>query len=977
MKKTLLIGMLLLAFSLSYAQKTVYIPTQFSEAPWNEWSWSKTYQSANFCIFWGNKVGTNPATYSDVNLRFDPAVVAGYLEASFAKFVTEIGFVSNASTKQLGQYKIIIVMNDTYNGANGPTGWAFGGSYDNTIGAMWVHPNATRDAYVLSHEFAHSLQGQISIQENTTGGGYVGYDPAGWFWECHANYMRCVEFPQFAADDMPRWTATSSYHMSSTRHHYTTFKWLMNIQQNYGGTNMVNRMWRESVANEHPVVTFRRLNGWSQTQLNDFMYDYAKREVIFDYPAQGFGTAMRTQRNTFKTNAGENHYLWRVYTLLNQVSASSGRYIVPDYSAPQDYGLNIIPLYTTCASKTVHVKFKGHTEVNSTAGWRWGFVAVKANGTTVRYGTMSNASDGEATFALAADETQLYLVVVGAPTTHTSYLWEAGWPKIKRYPYELRIENAVPEGYQSTYRDDVRALYAGHTHSNGGGWVANTATVASSVYVAPKALVVGTSNLSGNVRVEGTARLERVTASGSVVFSGDVNVIGGTYTNAVQVQERAILNDCSASGNAIIKGNALAWGSTYGNGVVVGGDAELGSCSTAGVYLQTPHPNNGRAECDGKGASDASNTDVNAAYTQFTDAQMSWIAIGCGGTADTQAPSIPGTPTSSNVTSTGVTLSWTAATDNVAVTGYDILQNGTVVQTVTGTTAGLSGLTASTNYSFTVKAKDAAGNISAASGALSVTTAGSGGTGPVAGGIYKITARHSGKSFCMRGGTGATGNNVQLTQYTYQSGTHQQFKAEANGTYFRLTPQHATGKALDVTGNATADGANIIQYTWSGSNNQQWSFVSIGSGYYQIVSRSSGKCLGVASASTADDANVQQFTCSTSATNQHFTFEAIAAASAVTLMDTDARIATEESKLQIYPNPVRGSFTVELSGFSPQEEITLQVVNLAGKEIFTDELKLKRTATYNTASYEMKESVYILKAVNSKRVLIQKMLVLE
>ncbi|HEY8933958.1 MAG TPA: DUF6055 domain-containing protein, partial [Cyclobacteriaceae bacterium] len=534
MRKILLLVFVQLCCFLSYAQKTVYIPAQFSTAPWNEWSYSKSYQSTNFVIFWGNKVGTDPANYSDTNLRFVPADIASYLEASFTKFVTEVGFISNVSTKNLGKYKIIIVMNDTYSGADGPTGWAFGGQYDGVIGAMWVHPNSTRDPYVLSHEFTHTLQAMNTIQENTVGGGYND-DISGFFWEAHANYMRCVQFPQFASDDLPRWTATSSFHLSSTRHHYSTFKWLMHIQQNYGGINMINRLWHESVVNEHPAITFSRLNGWTQSQLNDFMYDYAKREVIADYPAQGFGAYMRTQRNTYKTTASENHYQWRVYTMLNQISATTNRYIVPDAAAPQDYGFNIIPLYTTCASKSVHVKFKGHTEVNSTAGWRWGFVAVKADGTTVRYSTLNSTSDGEATFTMASDETQLYLVVVGAPTTHTSYAWEAGWPKIKRYPYEVRIENAVPEGYQSTYRSDIKALFPGHAHSNGGGWIDNNATVASSVYVGPKAVVLGTSNLTGSVTVNGTARLENVTASGSVIFNGDVNVYGGTYSNTAQI----------------------------------------------------------------------------------------------------------------------------------------------------------------------------------------------------------------------------------------------------------------------------------------------------------------------------------------------------------------------------------------------------------------------------------------------------------
>jgi poly(hydroxyalkanoate) depolymerase family esterase len=89
---------------------------------------------------------------------------------------------------------------------------------------------------------------------------------------------------------------------------------------------------------------------------------------------------------------------------------------------------------------------------------------------------------------------------------------------------------------------------------------------------------------------------------------------------------------------------------------------------------------------------------------------------------DVTAPSTPGTPVASNVTSSSVTLTWSASTDSVGVTGYDVY-NGTVLATsVAGTSATVSGLAASTTYSFTVAARDAAGNFSARSGALAVTT---------------------------------------------------------------------------------------------------------------------------------------------------------------------------------------------------------------------------------------------------------------
>ncbi|MCF6240502.1 MAG: M4 family metallopeptidase [Bacteroidales bacterium] len=101
------------------------------------------------------------------------------------------------------------------------------------------------------------------------------------------------------------------------------------------------------------------------------------------------------------------------------------------------------------------------------------------------------------------------------------------------------------------------------------------------------------------------------------------------------------------------------------------------------------------------------------------------------GTADTQAPTAPSNLTSANVTETSVDLSWTASTDNVGVTGYDVYKNGVLYSSVTGTTVGVTGLTGSTNYSFYVKAKDAAGNVSAASNTVNVTTSAPAGGGGI------------------------------------------------------------------------------------------------------------------------------------------------------------------------------------------------------------------------------------------------------
>jgi hypothetical protein len=106
----------------------------------------------------------------------------------------------------------------------------------------------------------------------------------------------------------------------------------------------------------------------------------------------------------------------------------------------------------------------------------------------------------------------------------------------------------------------------------------------------------------------------------------------------------------------------------------------------------------------------------------FNYGEVEDYTVNITGTVDTQAPTAPTNLTASGITQTSANLSWTASTDNVGVTGYEIRVNGTLNgTTTTATTYALSGLSAGTTYSVSVTAKDAAGNSSAAT-SINVTT---------------------------------------------------------------------------------------------------------------------------------------------------------------------------------------------------------------------------------------------------------------
>lgn len=97
-----------------------------------------------------------------------------------------------------------------------------------------------------------------------------------------------------------------------------------------------------------------------------------------------------------------------------------------------------------------------------------------------------------------------------------------------------------------------------------------------------------------------------------------------------------------------------------------------------------------------------------------------------------QGPSAPTGLAVTGTTSSSISLSWNASTPGSnPISGYRVYEGSTIVATVTGTTATISGLAASSTHTYTVTAFDTAGVESAHSNAVTATTAsGGGGTGP-------------------------------------------------------------------------------------------------------------------------------------------------------------------------------------------------------------------------------------------------------
>jgi chitodextrinase len=176
---------------------------------------------------------------------------------------------------------------------------------------------------------------------------------------------------------------------------------------------------------------------------------------------------------------------------------------------------------------------------------------------------------------------------------------------------------------------------------------------------------------------------------------------------------------------------------------------------------------------------------------------------------DTAAPSTPAGLTATAASSAQINLSWSAATDNVGVTGYNVFRGGTQIATLGAvTTFQNSGLTASTSYSYTVQALDAAGNASALSALASATTQAPAPDTTAPSTPAGLTATAASSSQINLSWSAAT-DNIGVTGYNVFRGGTQIATLGAVTTYQNTgltasTSYSYTVQALDAAGNASA-----------------------------------------------------------------------------------------------------------------------------------------------------------------------------
>lgn len=401
------------------AKKEIYKPEEFADDNWDSeesnYSYHRMVETDNIVIFWEKGFGDDPglAPFLDGNsMRVDIENLKDRLERFYLCFRDTLKFVKEGSLSE--KYKMMCMVRYSLEGV------AYGGSYDDKIGALWVTPNRLNDMKqnVLAHELGHSFQSQIIADGAGEAWGGCG------FFEMASQWMLWYVNRDWMTDENYHWDAFKEkthkafLHLDNIYHSpYVLESW-----SEKHGLPFIAGMFRQGTADEDPIITYKRMTDMSWDEFADEMFGNYQQLVNLDYSNSYSYT--RKWANSFAP-------------FKNKMDVKEDWYWVkPDY-CPENYGFNVIKIEIPKQGSTVKVQFEGITnhkgynigdEVD--AGWRYGFLGIKKDGSTVK-SDICKDKKGTAEIVIDDEFSELWFIVMGAPVEYRKDV-EAQWPyKIK------------------------------------------------------------------------------------------------------------------------------------------------------------------------------------------------------------------------------------------------------------------------------------------------------------------------------------------------------------------------------------------------------------------------------------------------------------------------------------------------------------------------------------------------------------------
>ncbi len=399
--------------STNTAGKEVLIPKRITRVPEtndfnnpdSEFSFKHSKSTDNFVLFWAKEYGDDPLANPTTNRRFNVDEVLKESDRFYDYYVNTLKWVDKDKSFAT-KYKFLFFV------IGGTGGTAFGGSIDDKIGAFWTPATRiNRGPYgVVAHELGHSFQalGRADGAASFSGGSFHEMTSQYMLWQVYPEWMT---FENYHLTAFMKATHLAFLHEDNQYHSAQVLEYWSEKH----GVEFIGKMWREVKPGEDPVMTYKRLTSVTQEKFNDEIFDAARRFVTWDMPRIDSVAARYANQHT------------------TSLTTTNGWYQISPDKCPQNYGYNAIKLKVPPAETKVSLDFKGiagsagFSSVQAEkAGWRYGFLASREDGSRVYSDTFSR-SPGTAEFTVPTDTKFLWLVVTGAPTDHWMHAGARGF----------------------------------------------------------------------------------------------------------------------------------------------------------------------------------------------------------------------------------------------------------------------------------------------------------------------------------------------------------------------------------------------------------------------------------------------------------------------------------------------------------------------------------------------------------------------
>jgi endonuclease I/chitodextrinase len=335
-------------------------------------------------------------------------------------------------------------------------------------------------------------------------------------------------------------------------------------------------------------------------------------------------------------------------------------------------------------------------------------------------------------------------------------------------------------------------------------------------------------------------------------------------------------------------------------------------------------------------SSPASNT-VNSTTTAFVP--------------DTQNPTAANSLAVTSTLSTKISLSWLAGTDNIGITAYDIYVNGIFNSSVTGTVATISGLTASTTYSFYVISRDAANNSSVASNTVNGTTNAAGSDSTLCATESFETIPATASSYATRTWTGDSGLDWTATDARTDQTLNTRAICIRNGSLAAFTASNGIGN-LTVT--------TILKFGGtSGTFNLRVNGTIVGTIPYSATSATT-TITGINLAGDVIISITDNSTTSNRVAFDDLSWTCYSGLGVETL---------SQKEFKIYPNPSKGNFNVIFDDSNGKKSV--EILSLLGQKVF--EKKNVESATISVTN--LAKGTYLIKITKDSKSRTEKIII--